>query len=81
MSYHRMSIFLKAGAARPIEHLTLGQLLQDRGRPTAGILELMDEETWDRFTREFLRSPGGNGLIARNRPLLFSNSRFSQKRE
>jgi glycine cleavage system H protein len=48
-------------AARPIEHTTLGQLLQDGGRPTGGILELMDEETWAEFTREFLRFPAAEG--------------------
>lgn len=50
-------------ASRPIEHMTLGRLLQDGGRPTAGILELMDEETWDRFAREFLRFPAGEGEV------------------
>lgn len=50
-------------ASRPIEHMTLGRVLQDGGRPTAGILELMDEETWDRFAREFLRFPAGEGEV------------------
>jgi len=41
-------------AARPFETMALGQVLQDGGQLTDGVLELMDEETWHRFTSEFL---------------------------
>jgi len=42
-------------AARPIENMALGQVLQDGGQPTGGVLELMDDETWNQFTETFLR--------------------------
>jgi len=44
-------------AARPIETMALGQVLQDGGQLTDGILQLMDEETWYLFTSKFLGSP------------------------
>jgi glycine cleavage system H lipoate-binding protein len=44
-------------AARPIENMALGHLLQDGGQPTDGVLELMDDETWHLFTSEFLHCP------------------------
>jgi len=43
-------------AARPLENTALGQVLQDGGLPTGGVLELMDDETWKLFGEEFLRS-------------------------
>jgi glycine cleavage system H protein len=43
-------------AARPVQTMALGQVLQDGGQPTGGVLELMDDETWNLFTREFLVS-------------------------
>ncbi|HXU39450.1 MAG TPA: hypothetical protein VN937_24055 [Blastocatellia bacterium] len=43
-------------AARPLENRALGQVLQDGGLPTGGVLELMDDETWTLFCEEFLRS-------------------------
>lgn len=42
-------------AARPLELTALGQVLQDGGQPTGGVLELMDDETWNLFSEEFLR--------------------------
>lgn len=42
-------------AARPLGNMTLGQVLQDGGRPTGGVLELMDDETWNLFGEQFLR--------------------------
>ena len=42
-------------AARPLENTALGQVLQDGGQPTGGVLELMDDETWKLFTEQFLR--------------------------
>jgi glycine cleavage system H protein len=41
-------------AARPVESMALGQVLQDGGQPTDGVLELMDDETWLMFTKDFL---------------------------
>jgi glycine cleavage system H protein len=40
--------------ARPIEHMALGHVLQDGGKPMGGVLELMDDETWRLFSKEFL---------------------------
>ena len=40
--------------SRPAEDTALGIVLQDGGEITSGVLELMDKETWDEFTREFL---------------------------
>ena len=44
-------------AARPFEDLQLGQVLQDGGQLTGGVLEFADDETWKQFNRIFLR-PG-----------------------
>lgn len=41
---------------RPIESMALGRVLQDGGQLTDGVLELMDEETWQSFTTQFLQS-------------------------
>ena len=41
-------------AARPLENMALGQVLQDGGQPTGGVLELMDDETWNLFAEQFL---------------------------
>jgi hypothetical protein len=46
-------------AARPLENTALGQVLQDGGLPTGGVLELMDDETWKLFGEEFLRPDVG----------------------
>jgi len=43
-------------AARPLENMALGQVLQDGGQPTGGVLELMDDETWNLFADQFLRA-------------------------
>lgn len=43
-------------AARPLEFTALGQVLQDGGQPTGGVLEMMDDETWYLFEEEFLRA-------------------------
>ncbi len=43
-------------AARPLENMALGQVLQDGGQPTGGVLELMDDETWNLFAEQFLRA-------------------------
>ncbi len=40
--------------SRPAENTALGIVLQDGGEITSGVLELMDNETWKEFTREFL---------------------------
>ena len=43
-------------AARPLEFTALGQVLQDGGQPTGGVLEMMDDETWDLFAEQFLHA-------------------------
>jgi glycine cleavage system H protein len=43
-------------AARPLQQIALGTVMQDGGQPTGGVREWMDEETWRRFNDEFLRS-------------------------
>lgn len=49
-------------AVRPIQTMTLGRVLQDGGQLTEGVLELMDQATWDLFNREFiLRSRADEG--------------------
>lgn len=48
---HRFQEFI---ASRPLEPTALGHVLQDGGQPTGGVLELMDDETWNLFTQEFL---------------------------
>ena len=42
--------------SRPVENTALGIVLQDGGEITSGVLELMDNETWNEFTREFLHN-------------------------
>ncbi|MBI3950456.1 MAG: hypothetical protein HY314_08390 [Acidobacteria bacterium] len=42
-------------ALRPIQSMALGYVLQDGGRLTGGVLELLDDETWHLFTSEFLQ--------------------------
>jgi len=42
--------------SRPFEDTALGRVLQDGGEVTSGVLELMDDKTWDEFTRGFLNS-------------------------
>ena len=42
-------------AARPLQNTALGDVLQDGGQPTSGVLELMDDETWKLFSEEFLQ--------------------------
>lgn len=44
-------------AARPVEDMQLGQVLQDGGQLTGGVLELADDSTWKLFNEIFLR-PG-----------------------
>lgn len=44
-------------AGRPLERTALGAVMQDGGQPTGGVLELMDDETWQRFNAEFLHPP------------------------
>lgn len=42
-------------SARPLGNTQLGHVLQDGGRPTGGVLEMMDDETWNLFNEIFLR--------------------------
>lgn len=41
-------------AARPMATAALGHVLQDGGQLADGVLEFMDDETWDQFTQQFL---------------------------
>jgi glycine cleavage system H protein len=41
---------------RPVENTALGIVLQDGGEITSGVLELMDNETWNEFASEFLQN-------------------------
>lgn len=45
---------------RPVNHLALGTVMQDGGIPTEGVLELMDNETWNLFSFEFVRVHAGH---------------------
>jgi glycine cleavage system H lipoate-binding protein len=45
---------------RPIQP-ALGQVLQDGGQWTEGIMEMLDEGSWEEFARMFLRSPQSSG--------------------
>lgn len=47
--------FKKFFAARPLTNVTVGQVLQDGGQLTGGVLEFMDDETWNEFNERFLR--------------------------
>jgi glycine cleavage system H protein len=40
--------------SRGMSHSTLGQVAQDGGELTGGVLGLMDDESWTQFAREFL---------------------------
>ena len=46
-------------AARPLDNTQLGQVLQDGGQPTGGVLEFMDGDTWSQFVEVFLRPREG----------------------
>jgi glycine cleavage system H protein len=41
---------------RPFEHTELGRVLQDGGEISSGVLELMDNNTWDEFIQGFLNT-------------------------
>ena len=51
-------------AARPLQDMQLGQVMQDGGSPAGGVLELTDEETWKDFVDIFLR-PHDASVITR----------------
>jgi glycine cleavage system H protein len=40
--------------SRPFEHMALGRVMQDGGVPATGLLEFMDDETWNQFSAEFV---------------------------
>jgi hypothetical protein len=42
--------------SRPVENTALGIVLQDGGEITSGVLELMDNESWNEFTVKFLHN-------------------------
>jgi glycine cleavage system H protein len=50
--------FLEFFAARPLENMQLGQVLQDGGQLAGGVLEFADEQTWKEFQEMFLRPQG-----------------------
>lgn len=41
-------------AARPLENMQLGQVLQDGGQLAGGLLEFADDDTWKQFNELFL---------------------------
>jgi len=49
------SKFQEFFAARPIEDMQLGQVLQDGGQLSSGVLEFTDDTTWKLFNEIFLR--------------------------
>ena len=53
------SKFQEFFAARPLEHMQLGQVLQDGGQLTTGVLEFADDDTWKLFNEIFLRPETG----------------------
>lgn len=42
-------------AARPLEDMELGHVLQDGGELASGVLEYVDEKTWNQFNEIFLQ--------------------------
>lgn len=46
-------------AARPLENMQLGQVLQDGGQIAGGVLEHTDDETWKQFNEIFLHPAKG----------------------
>ncbi|HXK60112.1 MAG TPA: hypothetical protein PLP42_09475 [Acidobacteriota bacterium] len=40
---------------RAVQHLALGHMMQDGGEITEGVLELLDDQSWELFSQEFLR--------------------------
>ncbi|HEY4491755.1 MAG TPA: hypothetical protein VI958_07110 [Acidobacteriota bacterium] len=44
-------------SVRPLENFAVGHVLQDGGIPTCGVLEFLDDETWNHFASEFVRVP------------------------
>jgi len=50
--------------SRPFEDTALGRVLQDGGEITSGVLELMDNETWNEFSKEFLHTDKPKTRIA-----------------
>ena len=49
------SKFQEFFAARPLEDMQLGQVLQDGGQLTTGVMEFADDTTWKLFNDIFLR--------------------------
>lgn len=43
-------------AAQAVQHLALGHIMQDGGEITTGVLEALDDDSWDRFSADFLGS-------------------------
>ena len=48
-------------AAQALENMQLGQVLQDGGRLTGGVLEFADDGTWKQFNEMFLRPQDKEG--------------------
>ena len=42
-------------AAQTVDHMQLGQVLQDGGQLAGGVLEFADDATWKQFNEMFLR--------------------------
>ena len=58
---HEAQRFQEFFAAQPIEHMPLGQVLQDGGQLTDGVLEFADDGTWKQFNEMFLRPQDKEG--------------------
>ena len=43
-------------AAQAVQHMALGHVMQDGGEITAGVLEALDDDSWNRFSTDFLGS-------------------------
>jgi len=40
---------------RAVQHMALGHVMQDGGEVTSGVLEMLDDQSWQLFSQEFLR--------------------------
>jgi len=48
-------------AAQAVQHMALGHVMQDGGEITAGVLEALDDDSWKRFSADFLGSGAACG--------------------
>ncbi len=43
-------------ATLSVQHMALGPVVQDGGQVTGGVLEAMDDQAWERFNEDFLKT-------------------------